>query len=75
VEDTGLGIVPEIRDKVFSPFFSTKGRGSGLGLAMAKKIMDELGGTLDLSSVPGAGTRVVLHLPPQLAVAKPQADG
>lgn len=75
VEDTGQGIVPEIRDKVFSPFFSTKGRGTGLGLAMTKKILDELGGTVDLSSVPGAGTRVVLHLPPQLAVAKPQADG
>jgi len=75
VEDTGQGIAPEIRDKVFSPFFSTKGRGTGLGLAMTKKILDELGGTLDLSSVPGAGTRVVLHLPPQLAVANPQADG
>jgi PAS domain S-box-containing protein len=75
VEDTGQGIVPEIRDKVFSPFFSTKGRGTGLGLAMTKKILDELGGTVDLSSVPGAGTRVVLHLPPQLAVAKPQGDG
>jgi signal transduction histidine kinase len=75
VEDTGQGIAPEIRDKVFSPFFSTKGRGSGLGLAMTKKILDELGGTVELSSVPGAGTRVVLHLPPQLAVAKPQADG
>jgi len=75
VEDTGQGIAPEIRDKVFSPFFSTKGRGSGLGLAMTKKILDELGGTVDLTSVPGAGTRVVLHLPPQLAVAKPQADG
>jgi len=75
VEDTGQGIAPEIRDKVFSPFFSTKGRGSGLGLAMTKKILDELGGTVELSSVPGAGTRVVLHLPPQLAVANPQADG
>jgi len=75
VEDTGGGIAPEIRDKVFSPFFSTKGRGSGLGLAMIKKILDDLGGTVELASVPGEGTRVTLHLPPQLAVAKPAADG
>jgi len=75
VEDTGQGIAPEIRDKVFSPFFSTKGRGSGLGLAMIKKILDDLGGTVELVSVPGEGTRVTLHLPPQLAVAKQEADG
>ncbi len=75
VEDTGQGISPEIRDKVFSPFFSTKGRGSGLGLAMVKKTMDDLGGTVELASVPGEGTRVDLFLPPQLAVAKPESDG
>jgi len=74
VEDTGTGIAPEIRDKVFSPFFSTKGRGSGLGLAMIKKILDDLGGTVELASVPGEGTRVTLHLSPQLAVAKPAPD-
>lgn len=75
VEDTGHGIAPELRDKVFSPFFSTKGKGSGLGLAMTRKIMDELGGTVELSSLPGQGTRVTLGLPPQLAVAKHGADG
>lgn len=75
VEDTGQGIAPDIRDKVFSPFFSTKGRGSGLGLAMIKKILDDLGGTVELASVPGEGTRVALLLPPQLAVAKQEADG
>ncbi|MDP2848309.1 MAG: ATP-binding protein [Humidesulfovibrio sp.] len=74
VDDTGQGIAPDIRDKVFSPFFSTKGRGTGLGLAMIKKILDDLGGTVELSSVPGEGTRVALHLPPQLAVAKQEAD-
>lgn len=75
VKDTGHGIAPELRDKVFSPFFSTKGKGSGLGLAMTKKIMDELRGEVELSSLPGQGTRVTLGLPPQLAVAKPQTDG
>jgi PAS domain S-box-containing protein len=75
VEDTGVGISPEVRDKVFSPFFSTKGKGSGLGLAMIKKILDDLGGTVDLTSVPGEGTHVTLLLPPHLAVAKPEPTG
>lgn len=84
VEDTGQGIVPEIRDKVLSPFFSTKGRGSGLGLAMVKKIVDGLGGGVELASVPGEGTRVDLFLPlwatqsagpGQEPVAKQEADG
>lgn len=75
VEDTGGGIAPEIRDKIFSPFFSTKGRGSGLGLSMTKKSLDDIGGTVELVSVPGEGTRVTLHLPPQLAVAKSGPDG
>lgn len=75
VVDTGTGIATDIRDKVFSPFFSTKGKGSGLGLARIKKILDDLGGTVELVSVPGEGTRVTLLLPPLLAVAKPQASG
>ncbi len=75
VEDTGVGILPETRDKVFSPFFSTKGKGSGLGLAMIKKILDDLGGHVELASVPGVGTRVTLLLPPHLAVAKQAATG
>lgn len=86
VEDTGQGIAPELRDKILSPFTGTKGRGSGLGLAMVKKIVDGLGGSLELASVPGAGTRVDLFLPPwagqavspgvagQEPVAKPRAD-
>jgi len=75
VEDTGPGIPPETRDKVFSPFFSTKGKGSGLGLAMIKKILDDLGGTVELTSIPGEGTRVTLLLPPHLAVAKQEPTG
>lgn len=75
VEDTGVGIPAEIRDKVFSPFFSTKGKGSGLGLAMIRKILDDMGGHAELASKPGAGTRVTLLLPPQLAVAKQEPSG
>ena len=70
VEDTGHGIPLAIRDKIFSPFFSTKGKGSGLGLAQTRKIVDEIGGDVDLVSKEGVGTKLTLRLPPTLAVAK-----
>ncbi|QGY42008.1 PAS domain S-box protein [Pseudodesulfovibrio cashew] len=70
VADTGHGIPPEIRDKIFSPFFSTKDKGSGLGLAQTRMIVDEIGGSLDLASKVGAGTTITLTLPPLLAVAE-----
>ncbi len=75
VEDTGHGIPLEIRDKIFSPFFSTRDKGAGLGLAQTRKIVDELGGRVDLSSVEGVGTKVTLHLPPTLAVAEQDRSG
>jgi len=70
VEDTGVGIPLDLRDKIFSPFFSTKGKGAGLGLAQTRKIVDEVGGVVDLASVEGVGTKVTLKLPPVLAVAE-----
>ncbi|MFP4083282.1 MAG: ATP-binding protein [Desulfonatronovibrio sp.] len=67
VRDTGKGIPREIREKVFNPFFTTKkGEGAGLGLAMTKKIIDDMGGRLELFSQENSGTTVVLYLPPAL---------
>jgi len=68
VTDTGRGIPPEFMDQVFNPFFSTKGKGSGLGLAMTRKILDGIGGAVDLTSTVGKGTTVTLFIPPILAV-------
>ncbi|MBG0777575.1 MAG: PAS domain-containing protein [Desulfovibrionaceae bacterium] len=68
VSDTGTGIPPEIREKIFNPFFSTKDKGAGLGLAMTKKIVEDMGGTVDLASQQGLGTTVSLRLLPVLAV-------
>jgi len=75
VTDTGVGISAKIRDKVFSPFFSTKGKGSGLGLAMTRKILDEIGGEVDLTSKEEEGTAITLLLPPLLAVANSGGQG
>ena len=69
VQDTGIGISKEEQGKIFSPFYSTKGKGAGLGLAMTKKIIEDMGGQLQLESEPGKGTRVSLLLLPSLAVS------
>ena len=68
VEDNGPGIPLDLQEKIFSPFFSTKDKGAGLGLAMTRKIINEIGGKLLLHSKVGAGTMVTLALRPVLAV-------
>lgn len=65
VADNGVGIAPENLERVFDPFFTTRepGRGTGLGLALCRKIVEEHGGKLSLSSVVNEGTRAVIRLP------------
>jgi len=63
VEDTGSGIASENLQKVFDPYFTTKNDGTGLGLAMSSKIVEEHGGEIVLTSRPGEGTRVEVVLP------------
>jgi signal transduction histidine kinase len=61
--DTGKGVPPEIRDRLFEPNFSTKSEGMGLGLAIVKKTIDDLGGRISLESEVGKGTRVKIEIP------------
>ena len=64
VIDTGCGMDYEIKQKVFTSFFTTKGRGgTGLGLLLTRKIAQQHGGTVNLSSVPGKGTTFELRFP------------
>lgn len=64
VEDNGIGMDQETREKVFSLFFSSKGAsGTGLGLFVSNRIAKAHGGTIELESEPGAGTRFVVRLP------------
>jgi PAS domain S-box-containing protein len=63
IGDNGPGMERDQRDKVFLPFFTTKPTGTGLGMAIVKKIMDLHGGEIEIDSVPGRGTTVRLIIP------------
>lgn len=63
VQDTGCGIAMEHIDKIFHPFFTTKERGTGLGLAVVYRIVQESGGQVSIESHPGKGTKVSLQIP------------
>lgn len=63
VEDAGPGIPKETLEKIFAPFFTTKARGTGLGLAVVKKIVDRHKGRVEVTSVVGKGTCFRLFIP------------
>jgi PAS domain S-box-containing protein len=74
VIDNGVGIAQENREKIFLPFFTTKPSGTGLGMAIVKKIVDLHGGDVSVESAPEQGTRVRISLP-AVALAQSLAGG
>ena len=63
IADDGPGIPPHVREKVFRPFFSTKPGGTGLGLANARRVVEEHGGSIGIDCPDRGGTRVIVRLP------------
>lgn len=63
IEDTGSGIMPENMIKIFNPFFTTKEKGSGLGLSIVRKIIEGHNGSIGIENREDAGTRVTIKLP------------
>lgn len=63
IADTGVGMPPEVQERLFEPFFTTKASGTGLGLSVSYHIVAQHGGTLQIESQPGAGTVCRVRLP------------
>jgi two-component system sensor histidine kinase AtoS len=73
IEDTGTGMSDETLARIFDLFFTTKPQGTGLGMAIARSVIDLHGGELTIHSVVGQGTRVTARLP--LDTAPRRAEG
>jgi len=63
IRDTGIGMNAEVQEKLFTPFFTTKEDGTGLGLVTSRKIVDAHSGIIHVESQPGKGTRFFIYLP------------
>jgi CheY-like chemotaxis protein/anti-sigma regulatory factor (Ser/Thr protein kinase) len=70
ITDTGVGMTPEVIARLFTPFFTTKpvGVGTGLGLAICRRLVDGIGGRIDVTSKPGVGSTFTVLLPATEAV-------
>jgi PAS domain S-box-containing protein len=63
VQDSGVGVTRENRDKLFTPLFTTKSKGQGFGLPVVKRMTEALGGTVTFESEEGKGTKFIVRLP------------
>jgi len=63
VRDDGPGVAPELREKIFAPFFTTREKGTGLGLAFVREIVRDHGGEVDVRDAPGGGSVFSFELP------------
>jgi len=63
VEDAGTGISDEDRLQLFRPFFTTRERGVGMGLAICRRIVEENGGSIAVETAPGKGSRFTIKMP------------
>ena len=75
ISDTGKGMEPQMLDQIFQPFFTTKRKGSGLGLSICQRLVDQHEGTLSVESAPGKGTVFTILLPVRKAVEKQKGKG
>jgi signal transduction histidine kinase len=67
--DTGAGMTDDVRSRIFDPFYSTRPGGSGLGLPTTRKIVEAHGGTIEVQSVSGKGSRFSIRLPVECGIA------
>lgn len=75
VRDSGVGMSPDVRKRIFEPFFTTKpvGQGTGLGLSICHGIVTSAGGTIEVESTPGVGSRFRVRIPAAITEQPPKA--
>ena len=75
VSDTGTGLTPEETERIFTPYYTTKQHGTGLGLAVVQSVISDHGGRISVRSEPEKGTTFVIELPENLgALGMPQSE-
>lgn len=74
VRDTGAGIAPELRSHIFQPYFTTKKHGTGLGLFVTRKLIQDHGGGIEFQSAMGEGTTFTIRLPSLRPLERPSGD-
>ncbi|SIB01431.1 two-component sensor and regulator [Mycobacteroides abscessus subsp. abscessus] len=74
IQDNGCGMSEETLQRIYEPFYTTKETGTGIGMSVCKKIVEELGGSIDISSRPGVGTAVKVILPIEAEEAEKLAE-
>jgi signal transduction histidine kinase len=62
ISDRGVGIPPELVERIFEPFYTTKRAGTGLGLSISKDMVEKMGGRIEVQSTPGRGTTFTVWL-------------
>ena len=62
VADTGPGIAPEVREAIFTPFFTTRVKGTGLGLTVVRELVTGIGGTVEVGDAAGGGAAFTVRL-------------
>ena len=72
VTDTGLGMSDETCQNIFTPFFTGKARGIGLGLAVTKRVVEAHGGTITVESTPSAGSSFTITVPAAAMASVPR---
>jgi signal transduction histidine kinase len=61
--DNGPGLTADQRERIFEPFYTTKTKGTGLGMAIAKRIVQSHGGRIEAGDAPGRGAQIIVTLP------------
>jgi signal transduction histidine kinase len=72
ISDTGTGLTPEERERIFTPYYTTKQHGTGLGLAVVQSVVSDHHGTISVNSETGRGTTFIIDLPKR---AEPDSTG